>query len=496
MTITLKSEADLAKMRVAGRLAADVLDMIAPYIVPGVSTAELDRRCHDYITNVQQAIPACLNYGSPPFPASTCISVNHVICHGIPSDKTLKNGDIVNIDVTVIKDGWHGDGKPIRPGRAEQMLDILASCHSPQPLADLKAPPNPRPLTLTLDDKPYTLGGYNTYHHAHYLDDGTTVWLCSENLKAMLALRYDLYSYKSTKSRVATINGERRHDTVKDDQWLSVSPQELSYRGGLVWLPTESLSFYGSIGSFFAPDQTLSLNPATQRFYDKDGQAVTERRNGYYFEPRRGYQAELGAKYTLGEVLDLSLSGYFIRQQNEVVRTTQTEQVGGATKRYSVSAQIGATESKGFEAEATLHPPPGPRLRAGYGYTDAAIADVNETPVSKLFNIKKGTPLAWVPKHTLYTYGGYELQRGALRGLGLNSSLTYRSEMYYNVGAGRTLDPTTQLDLGASYRLSYGISLELQVRNVLGTKSWASTLGTQLMPAEPTNALVTLRYEL
>ena len=101
-----------------------------------------------------------------------------------------------------------------------------------------------------------------------------------------------------------------------------------------------------------------------------------------------------------------------------------------------------------------------------------------------------------MPKHTLYTYGDYELQRGALRGLGLNYSLTYRSEMYYNVGAGRTLDPTTQLDLGASYRLPYGISLELQVRNVLGTKSWASTLGTQLMPAEPTNALVTLRYQL
>lgn len=332
-----------------------------------------------------------------------------------------------------------------------------------------------------------------TWVHGFSLSDVVEL---TPQLKAMLALRYDLYSYKSTKSRVATINGERRHDTVKDDQWLSVSPQELSYRGGLVWLPTESLSFYGSIGSFFAPDQTLSLNPATERFYDKDGQAVTERRNGYYFEPRRGYQAELGAKYTLGELLDLSLSGYFIRQQNEVVRTTQTEQVGGATKRYSVSAQIGATESKGFEAEATLRPATGLSLSAGYGYTDAAIAEVNETPVSKLFNIKKGTPLAWVPKHTLYTYGGYELQRGALRGLGLNYSLTYRSEMYYNVGAGRTFDPTTQLDLGASYRLPYGISLELQVRNVLGTKSWASTLGTQLIPAEPTNALVTLRYQL
>ncbi len=108
--ISLKSPDDLAHMRRAGRLAADVLDMIEPYVVAGVSTAELDQRCHDYMVNEQHTIPACLNYGSPPFPKSTCISVNHVICHGIPSpDKILKNGDIVNIDVTVIKDGWHGD---------------------------------------------------------------------------------------------------------------------------------------------------------------------------------------------------------------------------------------------------------------------------------------------------------------------------------------------------------------------------------------------------
>ena len=94
-----------------------------------------------------------------------------------------------NNDITLTRSatGWMGDGRPTRPGRVEQMLDILATCHSPQPLADLKAPPNPRPLTLTLDGKPYTLGGYNTYHHAHYLDDGRTAWLCGENLKAMLA---------------------------------------------------------------------------------------------------------------------------------------------------------------------------------------------------------------------------------------------------------------------------------------------------------------------
>lgn len=94
-------------MRVAGRLAADVLDMICPHVKPGAATEELDAICHDYIVNVQEAIPAPLNYRG--FPKSICTSVNHVVCHGIPSKKRLKKGDIVNIDVTVIKDGYHGD---------------------------------------------------------------------------------------------------------------------------------------------------------------------------------------------------------------------------------------------------------------------------------------------------------------------------------------------------------------------------------------------------
>lgn len=104
----IKSAADLEKMRVAGRLAAEVLEMIRPHVQAGVSTGELDRICHDYIVNVQQAIPAPLNYRG--FPKSICTSINHVVCHGIPSeDKRLKNGDIINIDITVIKDGFHGD---------------------------------------------------------------------------------------------------------------------------------------------------------------------------------------------------------------------------------------------------------------------------------------------------------------------------------------------------------------------------------------------------
>lgn len=94
-------------MRVAGRLAAEVLEMIGPHVQAGMTTNELDKICHDYIVNEQQAIPAPLNYHG--FPKSICTSVNHVICHGIPNEKRLKNGDIVNIDITVIKDGYHGD---------------------------------------------------------------------------------------------------------------------------------------------------------------------------------------------------------------------------------------------------------------------------------------------------------------------------------------------------------------------------------------------------
>jgi methionyl aminopeptidase len=112
MTVTIKDAAGIEGMRMAGRLAAEVLDYLTPFVRPGVTTNELDKLAHDYIVNVQQAIPAPLNYapnGYLPYPKSICTSVNQVICHGIPNDKPLKKGDIVNLDITVIKNGWHGD---------------------------------------------------------------------------------------------------------------------------------------------------------------------------------------------------------------------------------------------------------------------------------------------------------------------------------------------------------------------------------------------------
>ncbi|MFW5439997.1 MAG: type I methionyl aminopeptidase [Methylophilaceae bacterium] len=112
MAIPINNKDDIASMRIAGKLASEVLDYITSFVVQGVTTDKLDSLCHDYIVNVQEAIPAPLNYapdGHTPYPKSVCTSVNHQICHGVPGDKKLKNGDTINIDITVIKDGYHGD---------------------------------------------------------------------------------------------------------------------------------------------------------------------------------------------------------------------------------------------------------------------------------------------------------------------------------------------------------------------------------------------------
>jgi len=128
MTVTIKNPDEQVKMRVAGRLAAEVLDMIGEHVRPGVTTGELDTICHEYITGVQDAIPAPLNYRG--FPKSICTSINHVVCHGIPGDRTLKSGDAINIDITVIKEGFHGDTSRMffvgKPGIKAQRLSQIA----------------------------------------------------------------------------------------------------------------------------------------------------------------------------------------------------------------------------------------------------------------------------------------------------------------------------------------------------------------------------------
>ena len=136
MSVSIKTPEEITKMRVAGKLASEVLDFVGPHVKPGITTDELDKLCHDYMVEQQQTVPAPLNYAPPgyrPFPKSICTSVNHVVCHGVPGPKKLKAGDVVNIDITVIKDGYHGDtsrmffvGEPSI--RAKRLCDITYEC--------------------------------------------------------------------------------------------------------------------------------------------------------------------------------------------------------------------------------------------------------------------------------------------------------------------------------------------------------------------------------
>ncbi|WP_303784848.1 type I methionyl aminopeptidase [Azovibrio restrictus] len=136
MTIHIKTPEEIEKMRVAGRLASEVLDYITPFVKPGISTDEIDRLCHDYMVKELGCISACLNYAPPgykPYPKAICASINHQVCHGMPNDRPLKNGDIVNLDITVIKDGFHGDtsrmfcvGEPSI--QAKRLCEITYEC--------------------------------------------------------------------------------------------------------------------------------------------------------------------------------------------------------------------------------------------------------------------------------------------------------------------------------------------------------------------------------
>ena len=137
MSVTINTPEEIASMRVACRLASEVLDYIEPFVQPGVTTEELDRLCHDYQVNVQRTIPAPLNYAPPgykPYPKSICSSVNHVVCHGVPGPRALKKGDIVNLDITVINDGFHGDTSRMfvvgKEGskQAERLCSITFEC--------------------------------------------------------------------------------------------------------------------------------------------------------------------------------------------------------------------------------------------------------------------------------------------------------------------------------------------------------------------------------
>ncbi|MDP0563338.1 MAG: type I methionyl aminopeptidase [Candidatus Endonucleobacter sp. (ex Gigantidas childressi)] len=233
MNVIIKKPEEIEKMRVAGKLAANVLEMIGNHVKPGVSTGELDRLCHDYIVNEQKAIPAPLNYGSTPdrpgFPKSICTSINDVVCHGIPSDKKiLKNGDIVNIDITVIKDNYHGDtSKMFLVGKVEPFKERLSQVTQE---CMYKGIEQVRPGSR-LNDIARVIE-----HHAHANHFSVVEDYCGHGIglgfhEAPQVLHYNGYCSNSNHTLKAgmiftiepMINAGKKDTKLKPDKWTSVT---------------------------------------------------------------------------------------------------------------------------------------------------------------------------------------------------------------------------------------------------------------------------------
>ena len=227
MSISIKTPEQIEKMRLACRLAGEVLDYIEPFVTVGVTTEELDRLCHDYMVNVQQTIPAPLGYGQPPFPKSICTSVNHQICHGIPSDKKLKSGDALNIDVTVIKDGYHGDtskmfhvGEPSIAGKRLSLITQQCMYHG-----ILQVRPG-----ATLGDIGKAIQRHANAHHYTVVEEFCGHGIGSTFHESPQILHY--YTKDSDKIIIQAgmiftiepmINQGKRHLKILPDQWTAVT---------------------------------------------------------------------------------------------------------------------------------------------------------------------------------------------------------------------------------------------------------------------------------
>lgn len=326
----------------------------------------------------------------------------------------------------------------------------------------------------------------HTQTQGFYLSD---VLELGTKLQLMGALRYDHYSLRSG---TAPLDDRERVAWRQDTEEGSSRVGSIDYRVGLVYQPLRGLSVYGSVGSFYSPDRTLSI-PKGVLFFDKHGHAITEKRGGHYFSPRSGRQWELGLKYQWEDKLTLLASGYFIRRENELQSFTTKQE--GKTQRYR--AELGATETKGLEAEISYQPLPQLQLAAGYGYTRAQVAEMPSSPLTKLApKLSVGSELAFVPRHTFYSYGRYELQRGVLRGLSALYSLSYRGRMSYSSDL-ISGQPFTQLDLGLRYQWQRHWTLGLQLDNVLSTEGYAVEInGSQLVPEAPRHLRLSLSYQL
>lgn len=345
-----------------------------------------------------------------------------------------------------------------------------------------------------------------THHYANslYLQDLLEL---GERWKVLAALRADFFRYLSASADTPT--GKREYES--HGSFNRIRNKALTYRLGAVYLPHPNTSLYASFATFFKPIRTFYQDNVV--YVDANGERFTPTRNEEVFKPEKGYQAEVGIKYDLNQLLHANASLFYIRKMNSTTTLSNNYEmeVDGQPVTGRVIGQVGTQDSKGFDFDVTLTPTPTLALTIGYGLNDSKIRRMKEIKDPELaaavygndpqaskdnLNSQEGNWLANVPNQTFYAYGSYTIPKGVFRDLEFHLSSSYTGKVYRDAANSTWFDPYWITDLGASYTINGHTRLTVNINNLFDNSYYNQALGNQLVPSMPRNFQVAISYTL
>jgi len=337
----------------------------------------------------------------------------------------------------------------------------------------------------------------HNYIHSLYLQDLIEL---NDHWKVLLAGRYDNYKYMSSNS--ITPSGKREWSKEDQTAYSAIKNNAFTYRVGVVYLPDPSVSVYGSIASFFKPIRTL-YSPTTV-YVDKEGYVFEPKMNEQIFKPESGYQAEIGSKYTLNNMISANASLFYIRRENATQRLgSMPVEENGTTTNKTITGQVGVMDSKGFDIEFTFTPVSSMNITTGYSFTDARIRDIATVKdpaileyVTSGLDDNSGNYQTMVPKNNFYALGDYVIPKGVFKNLGFMLSVSFMDKVYRNVANDKWFESYWLTDLGVSYKLPGNVRIRAMINNIFDADYYDQALGDQLVPSKPRNFLVSLSYKL
>ena len=345
-----------------------------------------------------------------------------------------------------------------------------------------------------------------THHYANslYLQDLLEL---GERWKVLAALRADFFRYLSASADTPT--GKREYES--HGSFNRIRNKALTYRLGAVYLPHPNTSLYASFATFFKPIRTFYQDNVV--YVDANGERFTPTRNEEVFKPEKGYQAEVGIKYDLNQLLHANASLFYIRKMNSTTTLSNNYEmeVDGQPVTGRVIGQVGTQDSKGFDFDVTLTPTPTLALTIGYGLNDSKIRRMKEIKDPELaaavygndpqaskdnLNSQEGNWQANVPNQTFYAYGSYTIPKGVLRDLEFHLSSSYTGKVYRDAANSTWFDPYWITDLGASYTINGHTRLTVNINNLFDNSYYNQALGNQLVPSMPRNFQIAISYTL